>query len=37
MKKIQIQNSIVCLKALVLLNCFNTFVNDCTYGGSVAL
>ena len=26
---IQIQNSVVSLKALVLTNCLNTFVHDC--------
>ena len=26
---IQAQNSIVCSKALVSLNCLNTFVHDC--------
>ena len=26
---IQIQNTIVSSKALVLVNCFNTFVHDC--------
>ena len=28
---IQIQNSIVCSEALVLLNYLNTFVYDCSY------
>ena len=27
---IQIQNTIVSSKALVLVNCLNTFVHDCT-------
>ena len=26
---IQIQNTMVCSKALVLVNCLNTFVHDC--------
>ena len=28
---IQIQNSIISLKVLVLVNCLNTFVHDCNF------
>ena len=32
---IQIQNTIVSAKALVLVNCLNTFVHDCRNGISI--
>ena len=34
---IQIQNTIVSLKALVLVNCPNAFVHDCSYFWLVVL